>query len=94
MKKYLYLFIVTIGLSSCSQNLTCEDFKDGEFKIPSSMKKNRVINVIRKGNSQVEIVDGQPTLYYVIKWTGLPSKFGTIFLSYFFNKSSQFHFHF
>ncbi len=35
MKKYLYLFIVTIGLSSCSQNLTCEDFKDGEFKIPS-----------------------------------------------------------
>jgi len=68
MKKHLFLFIVVIGMNSCAQDLNCSDFKEGEFKIASSVRENRIINVVRKGNSQIETVNGEPTRYGILEW--------------------------
>lgn len=60
-----------IELNSCTQDLTCADFKTGEFYIPSN--KNNVENwiVIRETGTQTEwsneIGKGNPN-YEILEW--------------------------
>jgi len=50
--------IILILLNSCTQDLTCTDFKEGTFYIPADTLIDKSSTLIRKGNSQVENRDG------------------------------------
>lgn len=50
--------IILIVLNSCAQDLTCADFKEGTFYIPSDTLVDKSSTLTRKGNSQVENRDG------------------------------------
>ncbi|TBV25152.1 hypothetical protein DMZ43_12635 [Meridianimaribacter sp. CL38] len=71
MKKIGFLFIVFLSINSFSQNLTCKDFKEGTFFVPSDSETLVSYKIIRNGNSQVEIVtdpEFEQTIYVIIEW--------------------------
>ena len=79
MKKAIRLTFILIGINCFGQELTCEDFKEGTFKIEVSEPVKIEWKIIRKGNEQTEIITeipgeykdlGYPTdpLYVKIEW--------------------------
>lgn len=69
LKKLLSVLIFFIGVISYSQNLTCKDFKEGKFYIPNKENDSIKFNIIREGNTQIEInLSGKKT-YTLIEWT-------------------------
>ena len=60
-----------LGLNSCTQDLTCMDFKEGIFYIPADEIADKRYTLIRKGNAQIEYTDGieggNPK-YIVLEW--------------------------
>ena len=79
MKKTIVLFLtfIFIGLNSCAQELTCSDFKNGNFYVPADKEILLTYRLIRNGNQQTEIVedpentlgnDYTKTAYEIIEW--------------------------
>ncbi len=82
--KIILTLILLIGLTSNAQELTCSDFKEGTFYIPSTEieSKTEIENkennaetekyiVIRKGNTQTEWTNGVGNGnpdYEIIEW--------------------------
>ncbi|WP_240032185.1 hypothetical protein [Psychroflexus aestuariivivens] len=63
MKKVLVIALLIFGFSSCTQELTCADFKTGEFLIPADSLYAKSFKVIRKGGQQIEFDEkGDKTL--------------------------------
>ena len=77
MKKLLLLFVLVTSIGF-SQDLKCEDFREGNFILHSSTP-NTTIKVIRKGNTQTEElikgpknyndVVGGKVIHSVLNWT-------------------------
>jgi hypothetical protein len=66
-----------IGLHASAQELTCSDFKNGDFYISADKETLVAYKIIRNGNEQTEIVqdpdnrlgtDYNKTSYEVIEW--------------------------
>ena len=75
--KILFLTIILIGLNSCAQELTCLDFKNGNFYVPADQETLLTYKLIRNGNQQTEIIedpentlgkDSNKTAYEIIEW--------------------------
>ena len=75
--KILLLTLILIGLNSCAQELTCSDFKNGNFYVPADNETVLTYRIIRNGNEQRELVeDPENTLgtdfnkspYEIIEW--------------------------
>jgi hypothetical protein len=75
--KILLLTLILIGLNSCAQELTCSDFKNGNFYVPADKETLLTYKLIRTGNQQTEIVedpentrgtDYNKTAYEIIEW--------------------------
>ena len=63
MKKILVSALLICGFSSCAQELTCADFKTGEFLIPADSLNAQSFKVIRKDGQQIEFDEkGDETL--------------------------------
>jgi hypothetical protein len=76
-KKILLLTLILIGLNSCAQELTCSDFKNGNFYVPVDNENIFAYKIIRNGTQQTEIVedpenilgaDFNKTSYGIIEW--------------------------
>ncbi len=70
MKKIL-LIIFLIGFDSFAQDLTCKDFKEGAFVVPADSITKISYEIIRKGNTQKEIVSDpefKQVSFGKIKW--------------------------
>ncbi|MEP2935756.1 MAG: hypothetical protein ABJM06_14915 [Gilvibacter sp.] len=57
MRNFLSLFIFLATTIGYSQQLSCEDFKTGEFFIEVSSPLKMEWEIVRNGNEQVEIYD-------------------------------------
>ena len=70
MKKANFTILILLILSffSCTEDLTCKDFKEGTFYINRATSKADVYIVVRKGNSQIEYRDK------IVEENGLASK--------------------
>lgn len=69
--KFSILTIFIIGLNSCTQDLTCADFKTGEFYIPSEKNDVKKWIVVRESVTQTEWINGigsgNPE-YEILEW--------------------------
>lgn len=55
--KYLSVLILMSPLfTSCAQEMTCADFKNGEFYVPADEETPFNYKIIRNGNKQIEIL--------------------------------------
>ena len=68
MKKIIFLLLITIGLTSCGQDLKCADFKEGEFLIPGDSIYPISSNIIRKDGRQVEWGKVGDSTHAIIKY--------------------------
>ncbi|MGZ0016947.1 hypothetical protein [Yeosuana sp. AK3] len=79
MKKTTLLILTTllIGLTSSAQELTCSDFKNGNFYVPADNETILGYKIIRNGNQQTEIVEDpenilgtnfNKTAYEIVEW--------------------------
>ncbi len=71
MKKTILLLLIFMGLSSCAQELTCKDFREGTFIVPRELKHDIPYKIVRKGNTQTEIVSDpefKQTSYIILEW--------------------------
>ena len=60
-----------ITFCACSENGNCSDFKEGDFIVPSDSETNIPYQIIRKKDSQIEIVSDPEfsgTSYINIEW--------------------------
>jgi hypothetical protein len=66
-----------IGIKINAQELTCSDFKNGNFYVPAENETILPYKIIRNGNQQTEIVedpenilgtDFNKTAYEIIEW--------------------------
>jgi len=57
-----------IGLSSCSQELKCTDFKKGTFIVPSDTEETAPYRIIRNDTLQTEIDSEGVKRYSKLKW--------------------------
>ena len=55
MKKLLVLLLISTSFSSCGQELTCADFKEGEFLIPADSLNPESYKISRKNGKQIEL---------------------------------------
>ena len=65
------LLLLSFLTNSYSQSLTCNDFKEGKFIVPSNKIIPKEHYIIREGNNQTEYVEesGQELLIYgAIEW--------------------------
>lgn len=79
MKKTTILITIflLIGIKINAQELTCSDFKNGNFYVPAENETILPYKIIRNGNQQTEIVedpenilgtDFNKTAYEIIEW--------------------------
>ncbi|MCK0110488.1 hypothetical protein MWU58_14410 [Flavobacteriaceae bacterium S0825] len=79
MNKYILIMIILISANSHSQQLTCENFKNGTFIIPADETLPISIRVERNGNNQTEIIlnpevidaedlELRKTFFEIIEW--------------------------
>ncbi len=75
--KILCLIILLISLNSHAQQLSCVDFKEGQFYVPADEETLLSYDIIRNGTEQIEIVedpnnllgsDFNKTAYVKIEW--------------------------
>ncbi|MEJ6791503.1 MAG: hypothetical protein QNK89_01870 [Lacinutrix sp.] len=69
MNKFLIICTLFFTFNSFSQNLNCEDFKEGEFLIPADRYNPTSFKVIRSNNQQIEIKENGEELLIDIKYT-------------------------
>lgn len=55
MEKNLVIALLICGFSSCAQELSCADFKNGEFLIPADSLNAESYKVTRKDGRQIEL---------------------------------------
>lgn len=74
---FLLFSVLLIGLTTSAQELTCSDFKNGNFFVPADNQTILAYKIIRNGNQQTEIVedpenilgtDFNKTAYEIIEW--------------------------
>ena len=68
MKKIIVFTIIICGFSSCAQDLTCADFKNGEFLIPADSLDAQSYKVTRKNGRQIELDEKGDEILIDIKY--------------------------
>ncbi|EHQ02132.1 hypothetical protein [Gillisia limnaea] len=68
MKKLLLLLSILTSFSSCAQELTCADFKEGEFLIPADSLNPESYKISRKNGTQLELDENGDEIKINIKY--------------------------
>ncbi|MEP3228087.1 MAG: hypothetical protein ABJN61_11640 [Flavobacteriaceae bacterium] len=68
MRKYLFLALVLIVQNTFSQDLTCKDFKNGEFLILPNAYDLNTLRVTRQNGKQIETNESGNDLLVNIKY--------------------------
>ncbi|MEY8870754.1 hypothetical protein AB9K24_14700 [Meridianimaribacter flavus] len=63
MKKTIIILIILFGVKGFGQKFTCEDLKEGTFKTKTIEPEKIELEIIRKGNEQIEIIKEIPEKY-------------------------------
>lgn len=68
MNRIVFFGVLLFILTSCSKQLNCENFKTGNFIVPTDTEGVEPYRIIRKGEEQIEIDNEGIKRYSKIKW--------------------------
>ncbi|MFD1614935.1 hypothetical protein [Gelatiniphilus marinus] len=71
MKKNIFILTILFGLNAVSQNLECQDFKNGTFIMTIEKPLPSLTKITRRGNNQTEALLEKPK---ELEYMNIPNK--------------------